>query len=495
VAAARDRAAGLLLDDDPGALGLLMGERATLPEGARLREEPYGRTGVERALDGELHGRPGVRVVVRDARGRARDTLTEVAPADGRDVRLTIDADLQAAAERALDEAVVRHGDPRAGGAAVVLDLRTGDALVVASAPRFDPNVMGARFDEWRDDPRLPLLDRSVSAFAPGSTWKPISSFALTDPTVEGSVPLGWTTDCEGRLFRNVTSAFRCDGVHGTTDLPRALERSCNVFFFRAADKVGMDAMADWAERLGLGRRLLGLPGERAGHIPRTTSKGARLRSAAAAVSARWSSTIAALAARGMDPDAARAALRHLDRAVWWLECCAADRVPLPGDARNAFIGQGTVLATPVQIAYLAEVLATGGHAPAPRFDADAPVTVRDVDLPPATLAKVREGLRRVVLHGTGSDPRYGLSRLDVAGKTGTAERNKDQPKLAWFMGYYPASRPEISFAVLVDRTAGHGGDVCAPVCRSIIDAYEAVKRGDDPAAPRAPAAPAGRSR
>lgn len=470
---ARDRAGELLVDDGGQALGLLMGERAALPEAARLRDQPYGRSGVERAFDAALSGRPGVRVIVRDARGRPRSTLADLPPQDGRDVRTTVDVELQQALEGALDQAVAKHGDAQAGGAAVVIDLRQGDVLALASSPRYDPNALGAQFDAHAADPRRPLFDRSVAAFPPASTWKVLTAFAMTDPELETSVPLGWTTDCQGKLFPGKAGAFRCDGLHGPTDLGRGLERSCNVFFFRAADKVGLDAMAAWAQRLGLGQRLLGLPGERVGLVPASGMKETRLERAVEGFHERWAGTVDALSLQGHDPRKVEGALRRMDRAVWWLACCVGDRVPRPGDARNAFIGQGDVMATPVQIAWLAALVATGGRAPLPRVDADAPVTIHDAQLPAGTLARVRDGLRRVVTRGTASDPRFGLRGRDVAGKTGTAERRKDQPKLAWFMGYYPASRPEIAFAVLVDRTEGHGGEVCAPVTKALIDAVE----------------------
>ncbi|MCO5169295.1 MAG: penicillin-binding transpeptidase domain-containing protein [Planctomycetes bacterium] len=473
---ANDRARGVLVDEGGGALGLLMGERDDLPEGARLRDQPRGRTGAERAFEGALAGRPGVRVVVRDARGRPRATLRDLPPEDGRDLRLTIDADLQAPLEAALDEAVLRHGDAEAGGAAVVIDLRQGDVLALASSPRYDPNTMGARFAEWRDDPRRPLFDRSVAAFPPASTWKVLTAFAMTDDAQEGAVPLGWTTECHGKLFPGKPGPFRCDGYHGPTDLGRALERSCNVFFFRAADRVGLDAMAAWAERLGLGRRLLGLPGERAGLVPTSGMKEARFERAAAGLHARWREALE-VQARGGDPAAVDLAQRRLERAAWWVGACADDRKARPGDARNASIGQGDVMTTPVQVALLAGLVATGGRAPLPRVDADRPVVWHEADLPAGALARVREGMRRVVTRGTASDARLGLRGLDVAGKTGTAERAKGQAKLAWFMGYYPAARPEVAFAVLVDRTEGHGGEVCAPVTRALIDAYEATKR------------------
>ena len=487
------RDAALLLDGDRDAQGLLLGAREEIDPRARLRDEPRGRSGVERSAQEALRGRPGARVLVRDARNQTRGVLFAEPPQDGADLRLSLDVDLQGPLEEALDRAVLRHGDPASGGAACVLDLERGDVLALATSPRYDPNTLGQDYPQLLADPRKPLLHRAVLAFAPGSTWKALSAFAITEPGRAGSLPPGWSTVCQGRAALGGNS-FACDGVHMDVELVEALERSCNVFFFRAADQVGMEPLADWAARFGLGRRFgRGIPGEHAGAIPRA---GEKRRRAAAAARAHLGWTYE-LARAGWSGDARRVELasRRLARARWWLEACTQDLELRPGDVRNAIIGQGDVLANPIQVAHLAAVVATGGRAPTPRLDLDAPVEVQPVALDPRVLERVRQGLRRVTTHGTASKAELGLRGLDVAGKTGTAERNAraGQPHQAWFMGYYPASRPRIAFAVLVDRTHGHGGDVCAPVARALIDAWR-VTQGE--ALPRpAGALPAGARR
>ncbi len=479
--AQRDDDAGRVLDASPDALGLLLGERTTLPDDVRLRDDAYGRTGIERTHDELLRGRPGATVLARDARGRTRATLLEVPAKDGQDVRLTIDIELQAAVEAALDAAVLRHGDGLSGGAAVLLDLRDGGVLVSASSPRYDPDSLGRDFDGLLADPRKPLLNRAVLAVPPASTFKALSAFALSAPGGPGSgkpgLPPGWTTECRGALFPG-KPGFKCDGVHGTVDLPKALERSCNVFFFRAADAVGLDALQPWAEAIGLGHPVAGLPGERAGHVPTTASKPGRLAEAAASLSAR---TDELARTSFMDLAGQDLARRRAARAAWWLSACASDATPRPGDGRNAFIGQGDVLLTPVQVAWLAATIAGRGRAARPRVDAARPVEWLQLPYDPAVLNRVREGLRRVVTSGTASSEAIGLRGKDVAGKTGTAERGKEDPHLAWFMGYYPASAPTLALAILVDRTPGHGGDVCGPVARAAIEAYDQAILGKKP--------------
>ena len=470
-----ERDAGLLLDGDRDAQGLLLGARTEVLPEHRLRDQPRGRSGVERAEEERLRGTPGARLLVRDARNRTRRVLLDQAPHDGEDLQLTLDVALQAGVEEALDQAVQRHGDPASGGAACVLDLETGDVLALATSPRYDPNLLGQSYAALVADPRKPLLHRAVLSFAPGSTWKVLSAFALTDPQGPRSLPPGWVGNCQGRLALG-GSSFACDGVHHDVELVEALERSCNVYFFRAADQIGVEPLADWAARFGLGRRFgRGIPGEHPGLIP---GPGTKQRRAAAALTAYqgWSREL--LLWTGRDADRAETARRRLERARWWMQACSGDLELRPGDVRNAIIGQGDVLANPIQVAHLAAIAATGGRAATPRLDRVHPVEVQPVALDARVLERVRQGMRRCVTQGTASKPEIGLRGLDVAGKTGTAERNAraGQPHQAWFMGYYPAARPRIAFAVLVDRTHGHGGEVCGPVTRALVQAWSATQ-------------------
>ena len=170
--------------------------------------------------------------------------------------------------------------------------------------------------------------------------------------------------------------------------------------------------------------------------------------------------------------------MRFLTRAAWWQQSCARDSAEGPGDVRNAIIGQGDVLLTPLQVALIAALVATEGRVPSPKLRLDDETRWLEVDLDPEILAEVQEGMRGVVSRGTASASAIGLRDHDVAGKTGTAERRKGEPYLAWFMGYYPASQPEVAFAVLVDRTRGHGGAVCGPVARKMLEAYEESRGG-----------------
>jgi cell division protein FtsI/penicillin-binding protein 2 len=215
-----------------------------------------------------------------------------------------------------------------------------------------------------------------------------------------------------------------------------------------------------------------GVFGERGGLVPYPGYKQDRADDAARAAT-RWAVRLANAMQDPDDVEALDLARRRALRAAWWAERTLSDRVLWPGNVRNSMIGQGDVLLTPLQVARIASLVATGGRPPRPRLTTREPMAFDSIELDPEILAQVRRGMELVVRRGTASKSSIGLRGHDVAGKTGTAERRKGDPYLAWFMGYYPASAPEVAFAVLVDRTRGHGGGVCAPVARELLLAYE----------------------
>ena len=489
---ARDLAAGNVLDGPGDPLDLRAGSQAPLPDELRLLRDPYGRAGLERAYDARLRGRPGAEVVVRDVRGNTRETVRREAPRIGKDLSLTLDVEVQRAAEGALDEALAHHGTNDAGGAAVLYELKTGEILALASSPRYEVDRFrdADYYEALREDPRRPQLHRALMAYPPGSTWKILSCFAMTSPAgaagitpplapdeeLAQALPPGWTTVCDGRLFRNQRS-FTCEGAHGRIGMERAIERSCNIFFFRAADEVGLAPIARWADAWGMGQRVSGgIPGEHKGLVPRPNYKEALYLRAAESVR-RWLLRLHEVE-QAPDFDLAQftQVRARVQQAGFWYTQYAQDRVLRPGDVRNIIIGQGDVLTTPLQVALLAGLVAGGGRSARPRLLLDAPREELALPFDADVLGRVQEGMRRVVTHGTArGTPLHGL---DVAGKTGTAERAGKHPNVAWFMGYYPARAPEVAFALVVDRTPGHGGDVCGSPTRRLLEAYEAARGG-----------------
>lgn len=397
---ARYGRAAVLLDED-------------LRETGYFADDAVGRRGIEQSAECELRGRPGVRVVSVDVvQGRRREeSLIEPARA-GRDVHLTIDLALQRAAEDALD---YRRG------AVVALDPATGEVLVLASHPGFDPNTLRGDYGRLLKDPGKPLINRAVRGEYPaGSIFKLVTASAALEAGLDPRAAI----TCDGALYEG-TTRYGCDAVHGTVDLPRALEISCNVFFFHAGRRVGSRQLAARARAFGFGSSTgLSLGGEELGGA-----------------------------------------------------------VPA-GDPLNLAVGQGKLLVTPVQAACMVATLANGGRLVRPvlrpgRISPDAPPSAPVVG--PEALAEIREGMRRVVLSGTGSHA--GLGAYQVLGKTGTAQvgkRDEGGPSPhAWFVCYGPDAAPALAVAVLVEH-GGAGGEVAAPIAAALFRAMAAGASAPD---------------
>ncbi len=399
-----------------------------------------GATGVEALVNHVLAGRDGERRLVVSAAGQQLSLLGEAPPQAGTDVTLTLDLALQRVAARALGD----HA-----GAVVALDPRTGAVRVLYSAPSFDPDLFTGRLtrSEWtelRDDPGHPLQDRCVQGlYPPGSTIKPF--FALAGLS-SGAVSPAFTVNCHGgvTLFG---SYFRCwvRSGHGLVRFRRSLEVSCDTFYYMLGQRLGIDTMAEWLGRFGFGSVTgLGFAGERSGLVGTPA----------------WSERV-----RG-EP--------------WY-----------PGTTVSYSIGQGPLLTTPLQLARGFALIANGGRLVQPylveRQDASSPSRV---EIDPAALALVREGLALVV-HGSEGTARR-LAPLPVAGKTGTAQvaalregvKVQDlEERLrhhALFVGWGPLEDPSLVVAVVVEH-GGSGGGVAAPVAESVL---RAALAGSEEASP-----------
>ncbi|MDF1661358.1 MAG: penicillin-binding transpeptidase domain-containing protein [Planctomycetota bacterium] len=454
---------------------LTLGLLDKIGEGSRLHSDTIGRTALERKHDNFLAGLPGIRVIERDYKNHKLGVLSEIPEQHGQDLQITIDVDLQKIGEAALDEALKTKGTPDAGGGLAVMSIHDGRLLALASAPRFDLNEVNNVYNTLLKDPRKPLFNRSTAAMPPGSTYKILSALAFFDARYAKRLPLGTHFQCNGRLLKTARR-FKCDGVHGSTGLVRAIQCSCNVFFWRGVSAAGYENTLLWANALEFGKRISdGVPGESRGQIPDKLMKEKRYRLAQQSY-ANWRQKYESLKATKSNPEEIDRARRYFVRAEDWAKRCAEDRVFSIGNERNAVIGQGSVLATPIQIARLSAYIANGGYVVQPRIRMSSPVKRHYRPINPQLLSTIRQGLRAVVLRGTASRSSIGLRKLDVAGKTGSAERRKGEPNYAWFMGYYPASKPEIAFAMVVDKTAGHGGDVTGPVARKIVEAYAQLR-------------------
>ncbi len=430
-----------------------------------------GQSGVEARLEAHLRGRAGGRNVVVDVAGREVELLDELEPRPGGRVVLTLDLDLQRAAQQGF-AALAPEGE-LVGGAAVALDARTGELLVLFSTPSFDPNAFAGRLDPkaWSaltDDPERPLQNRALAGqYPPGSTWKTfVAAAALTAGVVNPAVPVF----CPGHftLGRRTYRCWKREG-HGWVALHQALVRSCDVYFYQTGLKVGIDRLAEMARAFGFGRETgIALSGEQPGLVPTSTWKERRF----------------------SEP--------------WML-----------GETVSASIGQGFNLVTPLQLAVAHAALANGGRVLRPRVVArlearDGTVVAEPVQVvgrvpvDPTHLARLGRALTGVVQEAGGTGGRARVPGVVVAGKTGTSQvvrlehtegmDEKEIPRRyrdhAWFAAFAPAEEPEIAVAVLVEH-GGHGGSAAAPIAQRILARYFEKQRGaPEPAFEPPPAAP-----
>jgi penicillin-binding protein 2 len=410
-----------------------------------------GKTGVEAYYDTVLQGEKGFRRFEVDNQGHQRSVLAEGAPVAGKDVRLTIDKDIQAIAEKALADALKeahrQHFNKANAGAAVVLDVKTGAVIAMASVPTYDPAMFlgGVSSADWKRlndaSSGFPLNNRAIMAGYPAaSTFKPIIAMAGLQTRL---ISAGTRFTCTGR-WKGFGSQWAkwcwLHSGHGSLDLTQAIEKSCDSYFYNVG-KLFYEAPGEklqaFARSLGLGSRLgIDLPGEVAGRVP----------------DAAWKKAFNA---------------NYPEYQQW-----------VPGDTVNMAIGQGDLLVTPLQLASAYATLANGGLVMQPHvLDAvlgsdgkpsiiATPTVVNDAKLSPANVATLRRALLGVTTVGTGAGAFRGFS-VRVAGKTGTAQVNgKDD--YAVFACFAPAASPRYAIAVIIEQ-GGHGGSVAAPAAREIM--------------------------
>ena len=423
-----------------------------------------GRNGVERVYDLALRGRAGTSQIEVNALGRPIRELARQPGQPGNDLILTLDTELQDLANQKLSA--------HQSAAAVLMDVITGEVLVLASVPNFDPNefnkgITNATWHELLTDEHAPLTDKAVSGeYAPGSTFKPVVAMAGLE---SGIVTPDFTVFCPGYLSLG-NAKFHCwkKGGHGTLDMVGGIKNSCDVYFYEVARRVGIDRIADMAHRFGLGKKTgIDLPGERAGLIPTRAWK---------------------FAATG----------------VPWQ----------PGENLVAGIGQGYVLATPIQLAMMCARLANGGDAVVPRLTRDLvegatveareAVTFSPIGVSQANLAVVARGMRAVVNdpRGTAYRARIMDPTMAMAGKSGTSQvrriteeerlhglRKEDQVPWkerdnALFIAYAPDENPRYACVVIIEHGGG-GSANAAPIVRDLLVAAQQRLREKLPLAQR----------
>jgi len=408
-----------------------------------------GQSGIEKVYNALLMGEDGARRVVVNSVGREIRTLEEDQPTEGKRLQLTIDYDLQKSTEDGFKAA-------QFNGAAVVLDPSTGEVLAFTSVPAYDPNAFAAGIDRaaWASlntDDLKPLQDRAIQGrYSPGSTFKMAVALAGLE---EGVITPDFHVSCAGHAtFYGRPFACWKKGGHGTLDLRRAIEQSCDVYFYTVANMVGIDKINKWATALGLGVKSgIDLPNEAQGLVPSTEWK------------------------------------REKMHDKWYA-----------GETISVAIGQGQVSVTPVSMAVYMATLANGGTRVTPhllkavddgtgwkRVAAPAPQSKATVD--PAKLQAIRDGLWMVV-NGAGTGGTARIVGADVCGKTGSAQVISNQGRIAaarsgknlrdngWFVFFAPRDNPQIAGVVFLEHGI-HGGNA-ARVTHHILDTFFAKREG-----------------
>jgi len=403
-----------------------------------------GQSGVEKVYDRELKGKAGGMEIQVNARGQHVKLLDERIAESGNDLVLSVDEDVQRAAEEAIDETLRDSGS--SGAAAVAMDPRNGEILAMASKPDYNPNDLasGVSTEVWKQlqaSSAYPMLSRAhQGTYPPGSTFKIITATACLEEHV---LTPETAFACDG-MYWIKTWPYKCwrgDG-HGWSSLSRAIVHSCDIFFYQAGIRLTVRPLAAWAQRFGLGSRTgVDLPGENAGFVPNPEWKEKTF---------------------------------HLP---WF-----------PGNTVQLSIGQSYLLATPLQMARAVGAFANGGTLWKPHlvkeirrpFVAGAktresreipPEAEGQVQASPDTFDLIRKAMWGVVNvpGGTGWRARL-LPKIEVAGKTGTAQ-NAQNKLDAWFLCYAPFQNPRIAIAVVVENS-GEGNVYAAPIAKRIMQAY-----------------------
>ncbi|MBN8531372.1 MAG: penicillin-binding protein 2 [Alphaproteobacteria bacterium] len=405
-------------------------------DGSPLHRQPefrHGKSGVEKHFERELVGKPGVKRVEMDAHGLLVRELAREESVAGEDVTLSIDMRLQ-------NFTVKRIGEESAS--VVVMDVRSGEVLTLASMPAFDPNrfSQGIKPDYWKsllNNEKHPLINKALAGqYPPGSIFKMIVALA----GLKAGVSEHNTSYCPGYLAFG-SHVFRCwkkEG-HGTVDMHNALSWSCDVYFYQLAHRLGVDAIAEMARKFGMGELTgIEIPGEKSGIAPTEAWK------------------------------------RKRYNQPW-----------LGGETLNVGIGQGYVLVTPLQMALMAARLANGGYAVKPsilKAGAETPTEWPKLGVPKSHLELVQEGMRGVMAPGgTAHRSQIPDEQFHMAGKTGTAQVvkiNHNRPKgawvpwnerhHAWFVAYAPNTTPHYACAVLVEH-GDAGSKAAAPIARDVL--------------------------
>ncbi len=419
-----------------------------------------GKSQVELYMDQWIRGKPGMRVMQRSVKGLIEGEVRREAPKQGNNVYLTIDAKIQYIVERALRQSGIGRG------AAVVVNPNNGEILAMASVPSFDPNMFipSITAEAWKsinDDETDPLTNRAIQGYAPGSTYKAVTALA----GMRAGIPASRTFHCSGGVQYG-GKYMKCwiaekGGSHGSLNVADALKHSCNAFFYQYGNAAKIEQIDAVGDALGLGKKTgVPLSGESGGILP----------------SEEW--------------------LRLISPTERWSQ----------GYTANTSIGQGFVLASPLQMAMVTATIANRGISYEPRLihrvldqegrDVIDPETGKLVaphapkvraDLHQAGITDeqieaIRRGMWKVVNESGGTGKRAQIKGVEVAGKTGTAQfwRGTKKDNHTWFIAFAPYQEPKFAICVMV-QGAKSGGGVSAPIAQKILEESLSMEKGYDP--------------
>ena len=400
----------------------------------KLPDFKVGKDGVEKALEQDLRGKPGVKEVEVNVHNIAVRELNTQFSTPGKETLLTIDAELQIFTHELL-----------AGESAgcVTMDVETGDVLCLVSTPSFDPNrfskgISSKYWKELQENKKVPLMNKATSGqYPPGSTFKMLVGLAGLENKTIG---MGDHVYCPGHFMLG-NHRFNCwkPGGHGSMNIISAIAQSCDTYFYTVANRMGIQKFADMAKQFGLGEHFDLPVRQKSGVMP----------------DPKWKMKSYKQSWQG-------------------------------GDTINASIGQGYVLATPLQLAVMTARIANGGRMVMPRLLLDEPTPPVEelplIKLKPENIAAIQRGMAAVTSPGgTGYGSRIADPLMAMAGKTGTSQvrkitvRGQDQSKIpwearhhAWFVAYAPIDKPKYACALLVEHGGG-GASAAAPKVRDIL--------------------------
>ena len=398
-----------------------------------------GVSGVEKQYNGILMGKNGSRRAIVNSRGREVSRLDETPAEPGKQLKLTLDIDLQIAAEQAIEGK---------NGAIVAMDPHTGEILAMVSRPTFNPNDFTVKIsrDEWNklaNDPDKPLLNKAIQAqLAPGSTFKILMATAGWQENIAQTL----NVHCNGgATFYGRRFGCWVKSGHGAVDLPKAIYQSCDVFFYTLAEKLGIDRIAKYATAFGLGQKTgIDLPNEVSGVMP----------------SEEWK-------------------IRNFKQ-KWFA-----------GETISVGIGQGAIAITPVQLMRAIGAISMDGRMVVPHVinpsnlptgyvEATNYAEVKNVPVDPTGWNTITDAMSRVLLP-EGTAPSAHIPGIDIAGKTGSAQivslalrakhqNNADFAQNGWFVGFTPRRNPDIIVCVLFE--GGEHGKLAARLATQVIKAY-----------------------